>query len=84
MVERHRGIAGIEWRRLDVRDMVTALDDAAPDAGIADVSVDVAFDKSTLDAMVFGSPWNPPTEVKENTERYLKEVCLSFPRWGHG
>ncbi len=60
-------VGGIEWRCLDVRDMT----------GIADRSVDVAFDKGTLDAMIHGSPWSPPDEVKENTSRYLKEV--GFP-----
>lgn len=51
--------------------------------GIADSSVDVAFDKSTLDAMIFGSPWNPPAEVRENTARYLGEVSepASFQPW---
>ncbi|EKJ73459.1 hypothetical protein FPSE_06377 [Fusarium pseudograminearum CS3096] len=57
-------IAGIEWKRVDVRDMPT----------VSTGSIDVAFDKGTLDAMIYGSPWSPPDEVKENTSRYLKEV----------
>lgn len=64
MSERHEPIKGIEWKEMDVRNMV----------GIADRSVDVAFDKGTLDAMIHGSPWSPPDEVKDNTARYLREV----------
>ncbi|KAK4443005.1 S-adenosyl-L-methionine-dependent methyltransferase [Podospora aff. communis PSN243] len=55
---------GIEWRLMDVRDM----------KNLEDGSVDVAFDKSTLDAMIHGSPWSPPQEVKDNTAAYLAEV----------
>ena len=43
-------------------------------ADIADKSVDVAFDKATLDAMIHGSPWNPPDKVKSDTGAYLREV----------
>lgn len=64
MTQRHQQFPGIEWRLLDVRDM----------EGIADESVDVAFEKSMLDVMIYGSPWNPPDEVKENAKRYMKEV----------
>lgn len=64
MTERHKEIPGIEWRKIDVRNMV----------GMEDQSVDVAFDKGTLDAMIYGSPWSPPQEVKDNTSQYLKEV----------
>lgn len=64
MEERHQPIEGIKWREMDVRNMV----------GVSDGSVDVAFDKSTLDAMVHGSPWNPPDSVKENIRKYLNEV----------
>ncbi|PNP78728.1 hypothetical protein FNYG_07870 [Fusarium nygamai] len=64
MTERHQEIAGIQWSRVDVRDMPS----------IATASIDVAFDKGTLDAMIYGSPWSPPDEVRENTSRYLKEV----------
>ena len=41
---------------------------------LSDKSVGVAFDKGTLDAMIFGSPWSPPEIVKENTSKYLGEV----------
>ncbi|KAH7194538.1 S-adenosyl-L-methionine-dependent methyltransferase [Fusarium oxysporum] len=64
MTERHKEITGIEWSRVDVRDMPS----------IATGSIDVAFDKGTLDAMIYGSPWSPPDEVKVNTSKYLKEV----------
>lgn len=39
-------------------------------------SVDVAFDKGTLDAMIHGSPWNPPEDVKENASKYMDEVSV--------
>jgi len=42
--------------------------------GIADRSVDIAFDKGTMDAMVHGSPWSPPDDVRENTGKYLREI----------
>ncbi|KAL7783850.1 hypothetical protein V8C37DRAFT_396741 [Trichoderma ceciliae] len=64
MTECHSKVEGIEWRHMDVRNMV----------GISEKSIDVAFDKGTLDAMIHGSPWSPPPEVKENTSQYLKEV----------
>jgi hypothetical protein len=64
MTERHKDIAGIEWGRVDVRDMPS----------VSTGSIDVAFDKGTLDAMIYGSPWSPPDEVKENTSKYLKEA----------
>lgn len=64
MTERHKDIAGIEWGMVDVRDMPSV------DTG----SIDVAFDKSTLDAMIYGSPWNPPDDVRQNASKYLKEV----------
>lgn len=68
MTQGHAEVKGIEWKLMDVRDMV----------GVADKSVGVAFDKGTLDAMIHGSPWNPPETVKENTSGYLNEVCLAM------
>lgn len=57
----------IAWAEADVRNMVD----------IASGSIDVAFDKGTLDAMVYGSPWNPPDEVKDNTSKYMREVSTA-------
>ena len=65
MSKRHADLSEIEWHRADVRDMGEL---------IADASVDVAFDKGTLDAMIHGSPWSPSDEVLENAGRYLKDV----------
>lgn len=64
MTERCKGKPGIKWEEMDVREMT----------GIVDKSISVAFDKGTFDAMIHGSPWNPPEDVRENTGRYLKEV----------
>ena len=66
MAKRHSQDEGVRWQWADVRDM--------PD--IADGSFDVAFDKGTLDAMIHGSPWSPPDDVKENTSQYIREVSL--------
>jgi len=68
MSERHADKPGIKWVYGDVRDMPV----------IPDTSVDVAVDKGTLDAMVSGSPWDPPEHVKENIRRYVDEVCMTF------
>jgi len=38
-------------------------------------SFDVAIDKATLDAMLYGSLWDPEEEVKENVGRYVNEVA---------
>ncbi|ETN45308.1 uncharacterized protein HMPREF1541_09139 [Cyphellophora europaea CBS 101466] len=64
MSKRHAGISGITWMQTDVRSMDQ----------ISSESIDVAFDKGTLDAMIHGSPWNPPADVLENTGQYLREV----------
>jgi len=64
MTERHKDKPGIDWRCLDVRNM----------AELADKSIGVAFDKGTLDAMIHGSPWSPPDDVRENTSKYMGEV----------
>lgn len=39
-----------------------------------DASFDIAIDKATLDAMLYGSLWDPEDEVKENVRRYVDEV----------
>ncbi|CAK7242414.1 MAG: hypothetical protein STHCBS139747_003905 [Sporothrix thermara] len=54
----------MRWREMDVRAM----------ADLTAASIDVAFDKGTLDAMIHGSPWSPPDDVLDNTGRYLREV----------
>lgn len=64
MTAKHATMSGIEWRKEDVRHM----------ASVPSESIDVAFDKGTLDAMIHGSPWSPPDDVKENTSQYLQEV----------
>ncbi|KAK0750660.1 hypothetical protein B0T18DRAFT_437773 [Schizothecium vesticola] len=64
MKDLHASIPGIEWRRLDMRDMDS----------VASGFVDVAFDKSGFGAMIHGSPCNPPQEVRDNTAAYLREV----------
>jgi len=69
MSKKHAAIEGIEWREGDVRCM-----DAIPSN-----SIDVAFDKGTLDAMIHGSPWNPPDDVLENSSQYIREVYTSVP-----
>lgn len=69
MAAQHADKDGIQWVHGDVRDMKSQ---------IPDDSVDVAFDKGTLDAMISGSPWDPPKVVRENVGRYLDEVCASL------
>lgn len=64
MKSRHPEQPEVEWQYGDVRSMTN----------IATGSIDVAFDKGTLDAMIYGSPWSPPEEVMDNSGRYLKEV----------
>lgn len=61
-----KNLEGVTWLCEDVRDMPI----------IESQSIDVAFDKGTLDAMINGSPWDPPDEVKSNTSRYMKEVRI--------
>lgn len=38
---------------------------------------DIVIDKATLDAMLYGSLWDPEDEVRENVGRYVDEV--GFP-----
>ncbi|KAG7113519.1 EEF1A lysine methyltransferase 4 like protein [Verticillium longisporum] len=64
MSKRHGDIKGIEWRLLDVCNMDS----------VTSGSIDVAFDKGTLDAMIHGSPWSPPQDVVEKTAAYIQEV----------
>lgn len=67
MSHKHESIGGITWKHADVRQM-----DQIPSE-----SIDVAFDKGTLDAMIYGSPWDPPDEVRDNISRYMREVRQS-------
>jgi len=57
---------GVQWMQADVR----KLDQ------LADRSIDVAFDKGTLDAMIYGSPWDPPDEVRRSASSYMSEVRM--------
>ncbi|EDN91448.1 hypothetical protein SS1G_00851 [Sclerotinia sclerotiorum 1980 UF-70] len=52
------------WTVMDVRNMK-----------LEDGEIDVAIDKGTLDAMIHGSMWDPPQEVRENVGRYVDEVA---------
>lgn len=38
-------------------------------------SFDIAIDKATLDAMLYGSLWDPEPEVRKNVGDYVDEVC---------
>ncbi|GIZ42715.1 hypothetical protein CKM354_000597400 [Cercospora kikuchii] len=67
-----RNLEGVTWLCEDVRDMPV----------IASESIDVAFDKGTLDAMIHGSPWSPPDDVQENSGRYMKEVARALKSTG--
>jgi hypothetical protein len=49
---------------MDVRDM-----------SFKSASFDIAIDKATLDAMLYGSLWDPEDEVKKNVKAYVDEVC---------
>ncbi|MCJ1451622.1 hypothetical protein MMC28_001962 [Mycoblastus sanguinarius] len=53
----------LEWRVDDVRHL-----------GLGDSSFDIAIDKGKLDAMLYGSPWDPPAEVQDNVRQYVNEV----------
>lgn len=57
---------GVEWKVQDVTQMVD----------IASKTIDVAFDKGTLDSMVDGrgSLVSPSDEVLDMTSRYIREV----------
>lgn len=68
MSKRHADLGlsdAIRWEKMDVRHMDS----------VADSSIDIAFDKGTLDAMIHGSPWSPPEDTVSNTGEYLREVA---------
>lgn len=48
------------------------------DLQLPDASVDVAIDKGTLDAMFYGSPYDPPDDVRINLAKYVDEVGCTF------
>ena len=54
----------LDWRVEDVRKL-----------NLQDSSFDMAIDKGTLDAMLYGSQWNPPDEVQNNVHQYVDEVA---------
>lgn len=68
MTQENAGIEGVEWKFQDVCQM----DD------IPSKTIDVAFDKGTLDAMVDGltSLLSPTDEVLDLTGRYMREVRI--------
>lgn len=45
-------------------------------------SFDIVIDKATLDAMLYGSLWDPSDEVKENVGRYVDEVARVLKHGG--
>jgi hypothetical protein len=53
----------LNWKVMDVRSME-----------FSDATFDVAIDKATLDAMLYGSLWDPEDEVKRNVKAYVDEV----------
>ncbi|RPB03585.1 S-adenosyl-L-methionine-dependent methyltransferase [Choiromyces venosus 120613-1] len=65
MKVKYEGFEGLRWEVMDVRDM----------HGVGDGVVGVAVDKGTLDAMLSGSLWDPPEEVRRNTKAYIDEVA---------
>ena len=54
----------LDWRVEDVRKL-----------NLQGSSFDVAIDKGTLDAMLYGSQWDPPDEVQDNVRQYVDEVA---------
>ncbi|KAK4991673.1 hypothetical protein LTR50_001681 [Elasticomyces elasticus] len=56
--------ADMDWRVMDVRH--TEFDAE---------SIDVAIDRATLDALLYGSLWDPEDEVRANVKAYVDEVA---------
>ena len=54
----------LDWRVEDVRNLTSA-----------DSAFHFAIDKGTLDAMIWGSNWDPPQDVRDNIRRYVDEVA---------
>lgn len=55
----------MDWQVMDVRELRFSAN-----------HFDVAIDKATLDAMLHGSLWDPPADVKKNVRAYVDEVQL--------
>ena len=69
---RLENVGGVTWRHANVLCI-----DKIPSS-----SIDVAFDKGTLDAMIHISPWDPPNEVLDNTSRYFREASRNVSHNG--
>jgi hypothetical protein len=54
----------LTWEVMDVRKM-----------SFAPSTFEIAIDKATLDAMLYGSLWDPEPEVRKNVGEYVDEVC---------
>lgn len=48
---------GVDWQTMDIRAL-----------SLPDASFDVCIDKATLDAMLYGSLWDPEPEVRANIQ----------------
>ena len=59
---------GISWLTMDIRSLT-----------FENNSFDVCIDKATLDAMLYGSLWDPEDEVRENVKAYVDEVSHGDP-----
>jgi len=44
----------------------------------ANAAFDVCVDKATLDAMLYGSLWDPKDEIRENVKAYVDEVSSVY------
>lgn len=64
MSTKYLQLSGLSWAVMDVRALT-----------LPDSSIDIAIDKATLDAMIHGSLWDPPAEVRENVGKYVDEVA---------
>ncbi|EMC94295.1 hypothetical protein BAUCODRAFT_150480 [Baudoinia panamericana UAMH 10762] len=61
----------ITWETMDIRHLT-----------FSDASFDVCIDKATLDAMLYGSLWDPPNDVKTNVKAYVDEVARALKPGG--
>ncbi|KAK5119824.1 hypothetical protein LTR85_007150 [Meristemomyces frigidus] len=65
MRAQHPQAHGITWQEMDIRHLTFP----------AHHSFDICIDKATLDAMLYGSLWNPADDVKANVKAYVDEVA---------